>query len=184
MTGSVAPVVAAPRSAGTRAADRARDWAPPVLLLVGGLVAWELVVRVFGIKQFILPSPIAIAVAWQTYLPELFAAARYTFVEIVAGLVIGAASGHRGRGDHRALSVDAGLADAVRRRGELGPDPRVRAAVQQLVRPGSAAVEGDGRGGPVLLSRDDQHGPWPDHGRPPVDRAAALLRDVRERACS
>ena len=95
MTGSGPPpvIAATRRSAAARAADRARDWAPPVLLLVGGLVAWELVVRVFGIKQFILPSPIAIAVAWQTYLPELFAAARYTFVEILAGLVIGATAG-------------------------------------------------------------------------------------------
>ena len=39
------------------------------------LVAWEVLVRALGIKQFILPSPIAIAVAWQTYLPELLAAA-------------------------------------------------------------------------------------------------------------
>ena len=94
MTSPAPPALAAnPRSPGARAADRARDWAPPALLLIGGLVAWELVVRVFGIKQFILPGPVAIAVAWQTYLPELFAAARYTFVEIVAGLVIGAGAG-------------------------------------------------------------------------------------------
>ncbi len=87
------PAVVAPRSYGNRIADRARDWAPPTLLLIGGLVAWEVVVRAFGIKQFILPGPIAIAVAWQTYLPELIAAARYTVVEIVAGLVIGATAG-------------------------------------------------------------------------------------------
>lgn len=94
MTSPAPPVVAgAPRSAGARATDRARDWAPPALLLVGALVAWELTVRVFGIKQFILPGPVAIAVAWQTYLPELFAAARYTFVEILAGLLIGSAAG-------------------------------------------------------------------------------------------
>jgi NitT/TauT family transport system permease protein len=91
--GLVGASVAAPRSYGNRAADRARDWAPPVLLLVGGLVTWEVVVRTFGIKQFILPGPIAIAVAWQTYLPELIAAARYTVVEIVAGLIIGAGAG-------------------------------------------------------------------------------------------
>ena len=82
-----------PALRGNRIADRARDWAPPALLLIGGLVAWEVVVRALGIKQFILPSPIAIAVAWQTYLPELIAAARYTVVEIVAGLLIGATAG-------------------------------------------------------------------------------------------
>lgn len=94
MTIPAPPVLAGtPRSAGARASDKARDWAPPALLLIGALVAWELTVRVFGIKQFILPGPVAIAVAWQTYLPELFAAARYTFVEILAGLLIGSAAG-------------------------------------------------------------------------------------------
>ena len=81
------------RSVGSDVADRARDWAPPGLLLVGALVAWELFVRVSGVKQFILPGPVAIATAWVTYFPELLAAARYTAVEIVAGLLIGASAG-------------------------------------------------------------------------------------------
>lgn len=93
MTAPSIPVGFERRSLGSRVADRARDSAPPVLLVVGGLVAWELFVRVSGVKQFILPGPVAIAVAWQTYLPELYAAARYTFLEIVAGLVIGAGAG-------------------------------------------------------------------------------------------
>jgi NitT/TauT family transport system permease protein len=83
---------AAPRS-GSWIRDRARDWGPPVLLLVGFLVLWEILVRVFQIKQFVLPSPLAVAVAWQTYLPELFAAASYTFWEIIGGLIIGATAG-------------------------------------------------------------------------------------------
>ena len=73
--------------------DRLRDWGPPTLLFLGFLATWELVVRGLGLKQFILPSPIAIAVAWQTYLPELAAAARYTVVEVIAGLIIGATGG-------------------------------------------------------------------------------------------
>lgn len=93
MTDPAEAPAATSASYGSQAAERARDWAPPVLLLIGGLVAWELVVRVFGIKQFILPGPVAIAVAWQTYLPELIAAARYTFVEILAGLLIGVTAG-------------------------------------------------------------------------------------------
>ena len=44
-------------------------------------------------KQFILPGPIAIAVAWQTYLPELYQAASYTFLEIIGGMVIGCTAG-------------------------------------------------------------------------------------------
>jgi NitT/TauT family transport system permease protein len=88
-----ATAVVGPVSVGSRVATRARDWGPPILLLVGLLVAWELTVRVFGIKQFVLPSPLAIANTWVTYLPELYAAARYTFLEILAGLVIGASAG-------------------------------------------------------------------------------------------
>jgi len=72
---------------------RIRDWGPPVLLLIGFLVIWEVTVRAFQIQQFILPSPIAIAVAWQTYLPELVDAASYTFLEILGGMVIGSTAG-------------------------------------------------------------------------------------------
>ncbi len=77
----------------------------------GSLVVWEVVVRAFHIKQFILPSPIAIAVAWRTYLPELCRRGQPTrFVEILGGLVIGVDRRDSlvGRG-HRALVADAGL---------------------------------------------------------------------------
>jgi NitT/TauT family transport system permease protein len=90
VTGSSTPLGP---SFGVRAVRRARDWGPPIVLLIGLLSVWELAVRVFGIKQFILPRPLAIAAAWQMYLPELYAAARYTFLEIVAGLLIGATAG-------------------------------------------------------------------------------------------
>ena len=89
--GAVAAV--AEPSMGLRAVRQARDWIPPMVLLIGFLVAWELTVQVLGLKQFILPRPTAIAAAWQKYLPELYAAARYTFLEIVAGLIIGATAG-------------------------------------------------------------------------------------------
>ena len=108
----------------------------------------------------------------------------YTFLEIIGGMVIGCDGRDRRRGDHRSLSVDAGLADAVRGRGQLGADPRLRAAVQQLVRAGPAAVEGDDRGGPVLLPGDDQHGPRADDRRSGGRRAPALVRPRRRRRCS
>ncbi len=76
-----------------RLGTRARDWGLPAAIFVGALVAWELVVRVLGLKQFILPSPVAIGAAVGTYFPELWTSATYTFVEIVAGLLIGAVSG-------------------------------------------------------------------------------------------
>ena len=90
---SVAQPVAAPTRRGGGVRGRLRDWGPPVLLLVGFLVVWEVTVRAFHIQQFILPSPIAIAVAWQKYLPELLDAAGYTFPEILGGMVIGATAG-------------------------------------------------------------------------------------------
>jgi NitT/TauT family transport system permease protein len=70
-----------------------RDWGPPALLLIGLLVLWEVTVQALHVKQFILPGPIAIAVAWQTYLPELYQAASYTFLEIIGGMVIGCTAG-------------------------------------------------------------------------------------------
>jgi NitT/TauT family transport system permease protein len=80
-------------SLGVRAGRRIRDWGPPILLFLALLAAWEVTVRILNLKQFILPRPLAIAAAWQTYLPELFAAARYTFLEIIMGLLIGAVAG-------------------------------------------------------------------------------------------
>jgi NitT/TauT family transport system permease protein len=73
--------------------DRLREGIPALGVFLGALAAWELLVRVFGIKQFILPSPVAIATAWVTYLPELTTAASYTFVEVIGGLAIGVTAG-------------------------------------------------------------------------------------------
>jgi NitT/TauT family transport system permease protein len=92
VTGVAQPVGATSRR-GDGVRGRLRDWGPPVLLLVGFLVVWEVTVRAFHIQQFILPSPIAIAVAWQKYLPELLDAAGYTFPEILGGMIIGATAG-------------------------------------------------------------------------------------------
>jgi NitT/TauT family transport system permease protein len=88
---AAAGTVATPIRPGAGA--RARDWGPPILLSVGLLVLWELFVRVSGVQQFILPGPSAIATAFVTYFPELWAAASYTFLEIIGGLVIGATGG-------------------------------------------------------------------------------------------
>jgi NitT/TauT family transport system permease protein len=94
MTSPAAPTIdGTARRRGSGLADQIGGWLPPILLFVGFLVGWEVIVRAFSIEQFILPSPIAIAIAWQTYLPELVAAASYTFWEIIGGLVIGATAG-------------------------------------------------------------------------------------------
>ncbi len=90
------PAVAPPglgRRAGGAIGDRLRSWAPPAIVFFGALTLWQVLILVFGIKQFILPAPLAIAHAWLTYLPELWAAASYTFWEIIAGLALGSVAG-------------------------------------------------------------------------------------------
>ena len=75
------------------AAQQARDVLPPLVAFFGLIAVWEVVVRALNLKQFILPSPLAIAAAWQANLPVLVSAATYTLTEIVAGLLIGVAAG-------------------------------------------------------------------------------------------
>jgi NitT/TauT family transport system permease protein len=78
----------------SRGASRgARDLLPPFVALVVLFVAWEVTVRALGLKQFVLPGPVAIAAAWQENLPELVPAATYTLGEVVAGLLMGSVAG-------------------------------------------------------------------------------------------
>lgn len=88
-----AELVAGPGWRRRTSAGAARDLLPPVVAFFGAIVVWEVAVRALNLKQFILPSPLAIAAAWQENLPVLLAAATYTLGEIVAGLVIGATAG-------------------------------------------------------------------------------------------
>jgi len=78
---------------GIGAIRHAADLLPPVVAFFGAIALWEIVVRALNLKQFILPSPLAIAAAWQENLPDLLAATTYTLGEIVAGLLIGAVAG-------------------------------------------------------------------------------------------
>jgi NitT/TauT family transport system permease protein len=71
----------------------AADVAPPAVAFLGAVVVWEVIVRAFGLKQFVLPSPLAIAQAWQDNLPELLSATGYTLGEILGGLLIGSVAG-------------------------------------------------------------------------------------------
>ncbi len=70
-----------------------RSWLLPLGIFIGALIAWDLLTRVLGLPQFILPAPSKIAEAWVTYLPELWASATYTLVEIVLGMILGASAG-------------------------------------------------------------------------------------------
>lgn len=70
-----------------------RSWLLPLGIFVGALIAWDLLTRILGLPQFILPAPSKIAQAWVTYLPELWSSATYTLVEIVLGMILGAGAG-------------------------------------------------------------------------------------------
>ena len=59
---------------------------------------WELRSALLRLKQFILPSPVAIATAWRDLPARRSRRPRsYTLGEIVAGLLIGSIGGHPGR---------------------------------------------------------------------------------------
>ena len=53
------------------AAQQARDVLPPIVAFFGLVAVWEVTVRALNLKQFILPSPVAIATAWSANLPVL-----------------------------------------------------------------------------------------------------------------
>ena len=80
-------------SARRRLLRRVGDWLPALLVFVGFTVGWQLLVAALEIERFILPAPLAIAEAFVRYFDEIYAAARYTAGEAVAGLAIGATSG-------------------------------------------------------------------------------------------
>jgi NitT/TauT family transport system permease protein len=92
-------VTAQPAGAGRRglalgpAGRRIGDILPPVVALGLLLATWEIVVRALNLKQFVLPSPVAIGAAWVENLPTLASAAMYTLTEVVTGLLVGATAG-------------------------------------------------------------------------------------------
>jgi NitT/TauT family transport system permease protein len=88
-----AGLAAVPGRRSRGAAALRRDALPPVLAFIVLIVAWEIAVRGLGLKQFILPSPLAIYGAWQDNLAVLVPAAMYTLWEVIGGLLIGASSG-------------------------------------------------------------------------------------------
>jgi len=68
---------------------RIRYYVPAIAVFVGVLGLWELVVRAFGIQQFLLPPPSAITAAFVEHFDELMTVGRNTLFEAIGGLVIG-----------------------------------------------------------------------------------------------
>lgn len=66
---------------------------PPLIVGVGFLALWELVVVVFGIKEFLLPRPSSIAGALRSEWSTLLEALIQTGIVAVSGLAIGVAVG-------------------------------------------------------------------------------------------
>ena len=68
---------------------RARDWAPAVLVFLGGIVLWEGYTRGAGVEKFLLP-PLSdiLRTLWEDR-GTFFSAGWFTFKEALGGFVIG-----------------------------------------------------------------------------------------------
>ncbi len=66
-----------------------RDYAPALVLFVGGLLLWEGAVRLFNIEAFVLPAPSVILTSLRAQWPEISAAAGNTMFEAIGGLIAG-----------------------------------------------------------------------------------------------
>lgn len=84
-------------SAAGKAARAVRGYAPAVLVAVGGLVVWELAIRLANLNAFILPAPSAIIAAlvgnWNGERFPLWQSAQNTIIEAVGGFLIGTTAG-------------------------------------------------------------------------------------------
>jgi NitT/TauT family transport system permease protein len=80
-----------------RLGKRAGYYLPALIVLVGGLLLWELLIRGFEVRGFILPAPSAIGAAlvenWGAGRWPLLESARTTLYEAIGGLVIGTSVG-------------------------------------------------------------------------------------------
>jgi len=84
-------------SAGVRAGRAVRGYAPAVVVAVGGLLVWELAIRLANLNAFILPAPSAIIGAlvanWNGDRFPLWQSAQNTIIEAVGGFLIGTTAG-------------------------------------------------------------------------------------------
>ena len=76
-----------------QALERLRYYLPTVLVAMLVLVAWELGVRFFNIRQFLLPRPTSIVQAFLEQYPILFSKGLSTLRSAVGGLVLGSVAG-------------------------------------------------------------------------------------------
>jgi NitT/TauT family transport system permease protein len=72
---------------------RLRDWAPAAVVLVLGLVLWQLLVEALNVQRFLLPKPTEIASTFWDERHSLWSAGWFTFQEAVGGFLVGSALG-------------------------------------------------------------------------------------------
>jgi NitT/TauT family transport system permease protein len=74
-----------------------REYVPAIVVVIAGLVLWELAIRLLRLNAFILPAPSAIWGAlvdnWDNDRFPLFESAKNTIVEAVGGFLIGTTAG-------------------------------------------------------------------------------------------
>ena len=133
-----------------------RDWVPALVILVAILVGWQLAIDAFDIQRFLLPKPSAIAARFWEERETLWAAGWFTFQEALWGFVAGCSRGDPRGAAAGALPTARHGADAVLHRGERGPDHRVRADRDRLVRDRQGLEDRDRRSA-LLLPRPREH---------------------------
>ena len=76
-----------------RFVERARRYAPAIVLFIAALLLWEGVVAAFNIQGFLLPRPTVIARTFASELSVIFPAGLFTMREAVGGFFIGSILG-------------------------------------------------------------------------------------------
>ncbi len=156
-----------------------RRYLPAALILIGVLVAWEVLVQASGVEGFILPAPSAIWAALGENWTDgyvILEAAKVTLFEAAGRPPAGHLPG-RDHGVHRvAIPCVPRHRPAAGDRDQRRPDHRLRSGRQQLVRDHQPNVEDGDRRHPRLLPDHDQRPARPDPGGAVRPRADALLR--------
>jgi NitT/TauT family transport system permease protein len=80
-------------SVGKRAARRAGDWVPPVVVFVLAIVIWEGAISAFHVQQFLLPRPSDIVRSFWNDRHTLWPAGWTTFKEALGGFAGGSLGG-------------------------------------------------------------------------------------------
>ena len=76
-----------------RGGTAVRTVAAPIVLGIAALVLWQLVVAVFDVKPFVIPSPLAIGTAFGATPDTILASALLTGANALVGLVLGSLAG-------------------------------------------------------------------------------------------